>query len=202
MLVLLICYVILSFLLGSILFCPIVCKRLKGVDIIKDSVDHNPGAFNAIELGGIKVGMLGLFLDLFKGALPTYIFCRVLSEYCSTFWLTLVIIAPVLGHGVGIFNKLKGGKCITTSFGVLIGIVPISNALFILASIYIISCCFVKVSDKIKSIATFTLFAIISIVLIFVTKNISVCLGCIGISLIAIIKHLIDKSKKVKNIKN
>lgn len=196
MVYILIGYVILEILIGSILFCWIFSKQFKNVDIIKLSKDHNPGAFNAFDFAGAKVGMLGLIMDLLKGALPVYLFYKFFNSYCSTYWISLVMMAPVLGHALGIYNNFKGGKCITTSFGVLVGVLPLTYSVFFLAGLYIITCFFKTESYRVKSIITYVIMILISISLIVVTKEIYVHLGCILISIIAIVKHIVEKTDK------
>ena len=59
-----------GFLLGSMMFSQWIPKLLAGKDICKESVDNNPGAFNAFKHSGKKIGTLCLALDLLKGFVP------------------------------------------------------------------------------------------------------------------------------------
>ena len=82
--------------------------------------DHNPGAVNAWRAGGAKIGIPVLLLDYFKGAVPVFLASYVFG--ISGWQLVPVAIAPIAGHAFSIFLKFKGGKAITTSFGIWTGV--------------------------------------------------------------------------------
>lgn len=65
-----------------------------------------------------------MLLDILKGFVPVFIASYVMDR---NHWLfPLVIVAPVLGHAIGMFNHFHGGKCIATSFGVTAGLIPMT----------------------------------------------------------------------------
>lgn len=94
-----------AFLLGGVMFCRLIPLWIKGVDVTENTEDHNPGATNAFRACGAKIGFLCLLCDLFKGYLPAYIAVRLLPT--NNFMFSLVMVAPVLGHAVGVFNGLR-----------------------------------------------------------------------------------------------
>jgi glycerol-3-phosphate acyltransferase PlsY len=105
-----------SYLAGSVPFSLLLTKLL-GKDIRRFG-EGNPGVANAFRAGGMLIGIPALILDSFKGLIPVLIF----TEHTSS-WQTVVIsIAPVLGHAFSPFLSFKGGKAITTSFGIWTGL--------------------------------------------------------------------------------
>ena len=113
-----------GFLFGSVMFSQWIPKLLLKKDIYKLSVDNNPGGFNACKHCGLPIGVLCIFLDGFKGLVPVLI--ASLTMDASNFAFVLVMLAPMLGHAIGMFNHFHGGKCISTSFGIMLGLIPVT----------------------------------------------------------------------------
>jgi acyl phosphate:glycerol-3-phosphate acyltransferase len=109
----------LGFLLGSLPFAVWVA-RFAGRFDVRDHGDGNPGAFNAWQRGGWRIGLPVLLLDFLKGALPVAL---ARHWYGMDGWgLALVAIAPILGHAFSPFLRGRGGKGITVTFGVWTGL--------------------------------------------------------------------------------
>lgn len=181
-------WIIGGFLLGGIMFSRLLPKLLMGRDITKDTPDQNPGAANVFATCGAAMGLLCLALDLLKGFLPVYMASRSLDAAQLLF--AAVLVAPVLGHAVGLFNHLHGGKCISTAFGVLLALLPVSRIIFLLAGLYIFFSVFVKINpNRRKSILVFTLFGIISVIYFVLNGQQSLALGCGMIGIIGVLKH-------------
>lgn len=165
-------------------------KLLLHKDIRKLSDDHNAGAFNVFKHCGKKVGILCLVLDMLKGFLPVFIASFVVNTQSLLF--ILVIIAPVLGSALGIFNSLRGGKSIAVAGGVVVGLIPVIWIPFVLlAGLFILLSTLIKIKpNRIRSIVVFLLFGVSSLVLCIVCNYSAVAFGCLTIAVIAIIKHL------------
>jgi acyl phosphate:glycerol-3-phosphate acyltransferase len=105
-----------GFFLGSIPFSVILGRVLLGKDI-RQYGDGNPGGTNVGRASGKKLlGALAIAIDMAKGALPVALAYYV---YGVTSWgLTAVMLAPILGHAYSPFLGLKGGKAIAVTFGV------------------------------------------------------------------------------------
>lgn len=107
-----------GFLSGSLMFSAWLV-RLAGGDVRRVG-DGNPGAVSAFRAAGPVIGSVALLLDFLKGWLPV----------AAAYWLlgirgwplAAVIVAPVLGHAFSPFLRFRGGKAITTTFGVWSGI--------------------------------------------------------------------------------
>ena len=119
-------FALFGYLLGSILFAP-VFGRLFGKDIYSGTKDLNPGTVNAFKNGGVFCGLLTLACDVEKGVLPVLL-CRRYSTctdpVTEALGMSLVLLAPVLGHMFPLYRKFRGGKGIAVTFGVLIGFFP------------------------------------------------------------------------------
>lgn len=178
-----------GFLSGSVMFCKIIPKRLKRIDICRISDDHNPGAFNVFKHCGKGLGILCLILDILKGFIPVFLASMLMNT--GSFFFTLVIIAPVFGHAIGLFNDFQGGKCIAVSFGVTAGVIPATWIPFaVLAVLYILFSTLIKIKpNRVRSIVVYVLFGIISGVTCGVLGFTTVAVGCGLIALTAIIKH-------------
>jgi len=182
-------FIIGGFLLGSVLFSKTIPKIAVGKNICELGSDGNPGAANVFMKCGKKLGAVCLAADMLKGFLPAFL-AFLFLDYNSLLF-SFVMISPVVGHALGIFNKFHGGKCIATSFGVLIGILPITRVGFLLAAVYILFSTLVKIKpNSRRSILSFGIFAAGSLIILQLQNKYSIALGCIAISAIAILKHL------------
>lgn len=173
------------------MFCRFVPKLITHKDICELSDDGNPGAFNVFKHCGAKVGCLCLFLDALKGFAPV-----ILASFftdTSSFLFAFVMLAPVLGHAAGVFNKFHGGKCIAVSFGVMFGLIPVTYwGIVLLAALYILFSTVAKIkSNRVRSIVVFALFAVACAVIMNIFGLYSAAFGCGLISATAIIKHVV-----------
>lgn len=177
-----------GFLLGGVPFSLLLPKWILKKDICALSPDHNPGAGNVFALCGIPMGFACLLLDLGKGFLPIVWAARQLSMQSPVF--ALVLAAPVLGHAIGPFNGFLGGKCIATSFGVLLGLLPECYASFVLAGCYIFfSIALVIRPHARRSVAAFGAFALITVPWLLIQHRAALALGCLLVAGTAIWKH-------------
>ena len=160
-------FTILGFALGSTLFAYWTPKIIRHIDIRELPADHNPGVANAFMYGGFFCGLLSLILEL---AIP-------------------VLIAPVFGHAFPFFRKEKGGKAITASFGVLLGLFPEMRPAVYLAFFFIFFSLIVVVSPhSFRSVVTFGLFALC---VLFTVKVPSIQIGSFLIAAVVMYPHFI-----------
>lgn len=182
-----------GYLCGGILFSFHIPKWLCGINICQISDDHNPGATNVFLHAGKKIGMLCLFCDLLKGFLPVYLAVKTVDTESLLF--SLVMAAPVLGHATAPFYKQSGGKCISTSFGILTALFPVTWIMLILAGFYILFSTLIKIRPhRVRSIVTYSFFALTAVILTLLQHRYAIGLGCVLISGIAIVKH-VNKSE-------
>jgi glycerol-3-phosphate acyltransferase PlsY len=110
---------LIAFLSGSIPFSLLVGK-LAGAGDIRVYGDHNPGAMNVRRALGWRWFTAAMLLDAFKGAIPVGL--AYFSQGLSGWSLILTAVAPLLGHAFSPWLRLRGGKAVTTTFGVWTGL--------------------------------------------------------------------------------
>ncbi len=122
-------FLILGYLCGSISFAYLFTLFLTGKDIRKIGTG-NPGAANVSRSVGKKWGIIVWIADTIKGIIPMVI----AKNYGITNFILLTLIgsSAIIGHCFSIFLKFKGGKGAATSGGVILYLMP---KLFILVLI-------------------------------------------------------------------
>ncbi len=184
------CLIAFGYLLGSVMFSRIipllVCKK----DVCKTAPDKNPGAANAFAACGVPLGMVCLLLDMAKGFFPVFATWFFFGMDYTSLGFAFVMIAPVLGHATAPFSHFHGGKCISTSFGVLIACLPFCYAGWVLAVTYILFSTVVKISpNRRRSLISYAVFAAISVPLAAWRGLYACAFGCLMIAAVAIAKH-------------
>ena len=122
-----------AYLIGAVPF-GLLIGRLRGMDI-RQAGSGNIGATNVARLLGVRWGALALALDALKGMIPVLVAGRLLEPFVPSapalapwwlypVWLT-VGLACVVGHILPVYLRLRGGKGVATSLGVVLGFWPI-----------------------------------------------------------------------------
>jgi glycerol-3-phosphate acyltransferase PlsY len=111
--------VLVSFLCGALPFSVWLGKLFVKVDVRKYG-DGNPGAANVFRSGNKVMGLLALLLDISKAAAPVGIAYHNLGMLGIP--MVCIAIAPILGHVFSPFLRFHGGKAISASLGVWIGL--------------------------------------------------------------------------------
>ena len=172
---------IFSFIFGSVPFGYILCKIIKKIDIRKYG-SGNIGATNVYRVCGGFLGFSVLFLDIIKGYIPVFISRNFLKF--PPLILIFVGLAAILGHTFSIFLKGKGGKGISTSFGVIIALFP--KSAFFSFVIFLV----VFLISNIVSISSITASFFLPIfIYIFYDKNIPLTIFGIIIFIFIIYTH-------------
>jgi acyl phosphate:glycerol-3-phosphate acyltransferase len=108
-----------AYLIGSIPTAYVIFKLKRGDDIRKYG-SGNVGGTNVIRTLGTFWGVLTIIADVAKGFIPILIsFIAYPSDHILA---AAVSVATVLGHIFPVYIRFRGGKAISTSFGVIIGI--------------------------------------------------------------------------------
>ena len=108
-----------GFISGSVPWSLICVRTLSGQDVRRVG-DGNPGATNAWISSGWMVGSISMLLDVFKAAVPVWIFTNQFSDtsYPEHFLsVTVVAISPIIGHAFPPFLRFRGGKALAPSWG-------------------------------------------------------------------------------------
>ena len=132
--------VLVAYLLGSVPFGLLIAKA-KGKDLRKIG-SGNIGATNVSRALGRKWAYICFALDVLKGFLPTISIFFIMHplnapthfDRVLMLWLWLAVgCSAILGHVFPIYLKFKGGKGVSTSFGVALGIWPYFSVCAVIA---------------------------------------------------------------------
>jgi acyl phosphate:glycerol-3-phosphate acyltransferase len=116
--------IIAAYLLGAVPFAFLIAG-LYGKDL-RQIGSGNIGATNLARACGRKWGYICFGLDVLKGLIPMAVVSQLADHRSSTeiaLWL-VVGLAAILGHVFPIYLKFKGGKGVSTSLGVALGMWP------------------------------------------------------------------------------
>lgn len=133
-----------AYLVGAIPF-GLLLSRLKGVDVRKVG-SGNIGATNVFRCVSKPLGILTFILDFVKGFAPAWFFPMIGKLLGGDFqslenhgdWGLLYGALAIVGHNWPIFLKFKGGKGISTSAGMLLGVAPRAVGVGVLAWIVLL----------------------------------------------------------------
>lgn len=109
--------IILCYLIGSVIFGPIVAK-ISGIGNLREKGSGNIGATNVARIGGKKLGGIVLALDFLKGFIPVLL-AKIYLPYDAAL---LCGFAVVFGHVFPLYAKFKGGKGVATGLAVLLAL--------------------------------------------------------------------------------
>lgn len=143
--IIVLCVVLSSYLIGSVSSAVIISKLMSGKDI-REEGSGNAGATNMLRVHGKGAGALTLVCDILKGVIAillSMLFDMWLKSAApdSIFIGNLAYIAgffAVLGHDFPVFFKFRGGKGVATSLGVVlmlnwkIGLIVLALALIVM----------------------------------------------------------------------
>jgi acyl phosphate:glycerol-3-phosphate acyltransferase len=94
--------------------------RARGIDDIRKYGSGNIGASNVLRVIGVKAGLLVWFVDALKGFVPVMLAMSVLGLEMPV--VAAVAVAAMVGHCFSPYLKLTGGRGVSTSLGVIIGL--------------------------------------------------------------------------------
>ena len=179
-------FTVAGFLSGSILYSYMIAKYFCRIDITEVSDDKNPGAANVIKHAGVKYGIPAIILDVLKGFIPIYLASKHLD--IESLYFIPVLAAPVLGHATAPLFNWHGGKAIASSFGCLLGLMPNSYIVLVLAMLLFFFTFFVIIRPN--SLRCIVSYAIFTMYCLRYCPIPGIRYGSILISIIVIVKHL------------
>lgn len=94
--------------------------RAKGIDDIRKYGSGNIGASNVLRVIGVKAGLFVWVADALKGFIPVAVAAWVL--HLGGWWLAAVAVAAIVGHCFSIYLRFTGGRGVSTSLGVILGL--------------------------------------------------------------------------------
>jgi acyl phosphate:glycerol-3-phosphate acyltransferase len=117
-----------AYILGSVPVGLLVARAAKGIDI-REHGSKNIGATNVGRVCGRGWGILVWLLDTLKGFAPVMAAGVAAGHHWSDYSLPLVTVlcgvAAICGHSFSVFLRFRGGKGVSTSFGVFLYLFPI-----------------------------------------------------------------------------
>lgn len=113
--------IIFNYLIGSIPFGFLLVKYFQKTDI-RTIGSSNIGATNVLRTGSKKLALATFLLDTLKGICAVYLSSKILNANTTLF--NASIITVILGHMFPVWLKFKGGKGISTNFGILLYLSP------------------------------------------------------------------------------
>lgn len=115
--------IICSYLLGSVPM-GLLLARLAGKGDLRKVGSGNIGATNVMRVGGLRLAGLTWMLDMIKAVaavvIGMYFGGVALGAWCG--------FAAIIGHCYPVWLRFRGGKGISSLFGVLLAISPVSFA--------------------------------------------------------------------------
>lgn len=122
-----------SYLFGGI---PIglLVGRARGIDDIRQYGSGNIGASNVLRVIGVKAGLFVWLMDALKGFVPVLVTRHVFAPAAgpvaqgatptvsAEWWIGAVAVAAIVGHCFSVYLRFTGGRGVSTSLGVLIGL--------------------------------------------------------------------------------
>lgn len=124
---LVILFILLAYLLGSLPTAVWIGKWVRGLDV-REHGSGNAGATNAMRVLGPKIGLIVLLIDALKGVAAVSLAAFISHGFTSAemyvvYQLFLGAVA-IAGHVLPIFASFKGGKGIATLVGVIFILFP------------------------------------------------------------------------------
>ena len=112
---------IVGYLIGSILFAHLITRLVKNVNI-RELGNGNPGAYNVFRNVSKFWGVVSGLLDAMKALGPMLI----ASHYFQLpdIALACLAIGAILGHGLPIYYRFKGGRAASVLMGMYIFFIP------------------------------------------------------------------------------
>ena len=112
---------IISYLLGSVPM-GLLLTRMAGKGDLRKVGSGNIGATNVMRVGGLRMAGLTWILDMAKAIIAVFIGKYVAGDAFGA-WCGF---AAIVGHCYPVWLKFKGGKGISSMFGVLLAVSPIA----------------------------------------------------------------------------
>ena len=110
-----------GYLAGSIPTGYWLVRLVRGIDIRRVG-SKSIGATNVWRVGGWKLGVPTILVDVAKGLVPALVASLLVNDVAGV----LAGFAAMLGHARPVFLKFeRGGKAVATTGGVMIGLAPL-----------------------------------------------------------------------------
>jgi glycerol-3-phosphate acyltransferase PlsY len=193
--------VIVSYLLGAFPTGFVIYKFRTGGDI-RNQGSGNVGGTNVTRTVGTSFGIITIIADVIKGFLPVLAVYFLYPE--DLILLTIAIAAVILGHDYPVFLRFKGGKGISSSYGVIIGLCsfPFANNavwLRILPAIIILSVwLIIFFTLRIVSVASLSAAIVVPLSFYFTKYPLAIVIAAISLFVLTFIAHRDNIKRLIK----
>ena len=150
-------WIFISYLLGSIPM-GLILTKLAGKGDLRKVGSGNIGATNVMRVGGLRMAGAVWILDMLK-AIVAVVVGRYLAGDAFGAWCGFVAI---VGHCYPIWLKFKGGKGISSLFGVLLAVSPMS---FVVCGVEWLTVALVSGISSLGAVVVFCLIPILGFVI-------------------------------------
>lgn len=180
---LLLAFVLLAYLLGSISFA-VLMARAFGLPDPRTFGSKNPGATNMLRTGKKKAAALTLLGDAAKGWLAVFIAQHWAPVPLDRpLLLGLVSVAAFLGHLYPVFFRFQGGKGVATALGILLAL-NLWLGLAVLATWLLIA-----VVLRISSMAALVAAVLAPVYAWWLLPGVALHLAVLFIALLLVVRH-------------
>ena len=162
--------IIVSYLLGSIPM-GLLLTRLAGKGDLRRVGSGNIGATNVMRVGGLRMAGLVWILDMAKAAAAVFIGKYIAGDAFGA-WCGF---AAIVGHCYPVWLKFKGGKGISSLFGTLLAVSPVSFA------VCGIEWLLVALTSGISSLGAVIVFCLIPVLGFLISTNVGFAFLAIGL---------------------
>ncbi|MDD2620468.1 MAG: glycerol-3-phosphate 1-O-acyltransferase PlsY [Syntrophomonadaceae bacterium] len=146
----------LCYFIGSIPFSYLFTRLFTKQDIRKKG-SGNVGATNALRTSGIRVGMIALAGDLFKGVAAAYLGRYIGGDIVGA----LCAFMAVFGHCYPVFLGFRGGKGVATAAGAILVLMPMA---FLILLISLVGIAYITRFVSLGSVVAAFMFPLLTIV--------------------------------------
>lgn len=181
-----------GYLIGSFPTGVVFTRKKYGIDV-REMGSGNIGATNVTRNFGWYAGALVFAIDFLKGLVPVF----YVRRYFANPWAPAVVgLALVIGHCFSAFLRLRGGKGVATSLGVLLAVAPWAAVLA--AVVYVVLLATVKIS----AVGSLGGMAALLAYLAIVPPPFPTLVLALGISVIVLVRHRTNIQRLLNDFQN
>src|SRR5690554_377749 len=185
--------IVISYLLGSLMFSVIIGKLVSGIDI-RNHGSGNAGATNTLRLMGKGPAIAVFILDIAKGVLAVLLAKWLVPDYYIV--AVLCGIAVILGHNWPLWFNFRGGKGIATTIGMLLTLAFLPTLFAGIIAIITI------VITRYVSLGSLLLTVSLPIFIYWMGYPLELFWGSIALLIFALFKHRNNIVKLIKGTEN
>lgn len=123
-----------GYLIGSVNFSVLISK-IKYHDDVRNYGSHNAGATNMLRSYSVKDGVVVMLLDMLKAVFTVLLTQAIIGESSAC----VAGLFCIIGHCWPVYYKFKGGKGVSSAFGLVLAIEPLTALVCLLVFVIIVA---------------------------------------------------------------